>query len=311
MRVIFMGTPLFALETLEKIHEHHEVVGVFVQPDKPNSRGNKIQFSPIKQFALDNGLPLFQPTSVKKEESLELFKSLNADIAVVAAYGKILPQAMIDIPKYGIINVHASLLPQYRGASPIHQSLMNGDSETGVTIMNLVLELDAGDMILKKSTPISEEDNFETLHDRLASLGATACIEAMAQIENGTAVYTPQDGTQATFCGYITKEHQHIDFTKSSQEIKNIVRTFSPAPGAYAFINGKRVKIFSVSECCKSAHLDGKPGEIVGLAPKKGYIVRTKTSSVILTSLQPENKKRISGQDTLNGNMFKIGEQFS
>ncbi len=311
MRVIFMGTPLFALETLKKIHESHEVVGVFVQPDKPNSRGNKIHFSPIKQFALDNTLPLFQPSSVKKEETLSLFKSLNADIAVVAAYGKLLPQAMIDIPKHGIINVHASLLPQYRGASPIHQSLMNGDSETGVTIMNLVLELDAGDMILKHTTPITEEDNFETLHDRLALIGANACIEALTQIESGTAIYTPQDPTLATFCGYITKEHQHIDFKLSSREILNTIRTFSPSPGAYAFINGKRVKLFSAIECCKSEHLEGKPGEVVGIAGKVGYIVRTGSSSIVLTALQPENKKRISGQDSLNGNIFKIGEQFS
>lgn len=308
MRVIFMGTPLFALDTLKSIHQHHEVIGVFVQPDKPNMRGKQIQFSPIKQYAIEHSLPLFQPKSIKKEESIELIKSLAPDIIVVAAYGKLLPQSMLDIPPLGVINVHASLLPKYRGASPIHQALLSGDSVTGITIMNMILELDAGEMILKKETPITQEDNFETVHHRLALLGAQATIEALQLIEENKAIYTPQDSLQATFCGYITKEDMLLDFSLSTQQLLNIIKTFSPTPGAYCFYQGKRVKIFTALPIEKNYH--ALPGTIVDFVKKEGYLVKTSDGALLITALQPENKKRISGQDALNAQLFTLGEYF-
>lgn len=306
MRVLFMGTPEFAAVSLKKIMEIHDVAAVFTQPDKVNQRGNKIKYSPVKQLALDNNIEVFQPVSVRKEEVIEKIKEINPEIIVVVAYGKILPNELIAIPKYGTINVHASLLPKYRGAAPIHAAIINGEKETGVTIMDIAEELDAGDMILKKSTPISEEDNLETVHDRLAEIGADAVIEAMEQLFKGNAVKTVQNHSEATFVKPIKKDECKINWKKSSEEIFNMVRGMNPFPAAFTTLNEKILKVYEVEKVDKEYNCE--PGEVAELLKESGAVIKTGRGAVILKKVKPENKSIISGKDMINGNYIKAGD---
>ena len=306
MRVLFMGTPEFAAVSLKKIMEIHDVAAVFTQPDKVNQRGNKIKYSPVKQLALDNNIEVFQPVSVRKEEVIEKIKEINPEIIVVVAYGKILPNELIAIPKYGTINVHASLLPKYRGAAPIHAAIINGEKETGVTIMDIAEELDAGDMILKKSTPISEEDNLETVHDRLAEIGADAVIEAMEQLFKGNAVKTVQNHSEATFVKPIKKDECKINWKKSSEEIFNMVRGMNPFPAAFTTLNEKILKVYEVEKVDKEYNCE--PGEVAELLKESGAVIKTGKGAVILKKVKPENKSIISGKDMINGNYIKAGD---
>lgn len=306
MRVLFMGTPEFAAVSLKKIMEIHDVAAVFTQPDKVNQRGNKIKYSPVKQLALDNNIEVFQPVSVRKEEVIEKIKEINPEIIVVVAYGKILPNELIAIPKYGTINVHASLLPKYRGAAPIHAAIINGEKETGVTIMDIAEELDAGDMILKKSTPISEEDNLETVHDRLAEIGADAVIEAMEQLFKGNAVKTVQNHSEATFVKPIKKDECKINWKNSSEEIFNMVRGMNPFPAAFTTLNEKILKVYEVEKVDKEYNCE--PGEVAELLKESGAVIKTGKGAVILKKVKPENKSIISGKDMINGNYIKAGD---
>ncbi|MGL5796630.1 MAG: methionyl-tRNA formyltransferase, partial [Cetobacterium sp.] len=199
MRILFMGTPEFAVPSLDALREKHEIIAIFTKVDKPNTRGKKIKNTPVKEYGLENNIPVYQPASVKTEETLNLVKELNPDLIVVVAYGKIIPNEIIDFPKYGIINVHSSLLPKFRGAAPINAAIIAGEKESGVTIMDIAEELDAGDIILKGSTPIFEEDTFLTLHDRLKLIGAEKLVEAVNQIEKGIAKREVQKHSEATF----------------------------------------------------------------------------------------------------------------
>ena len=219
-----MGTPDFAVNSLKSLCDKHDVIGVFTKVDKPNLRGGKIKFVPVKEFAIEKEIPVYQPNSVKTEETLNLVRELNPDLIVVVAYGKILPKELIDIPKYGVINVHSSLLPKYRGAAPIHAAIINGEKETGVTIMYIAEELDAGDMILQGKTEITEEDNLGTLHDRLAEIGAKTLMEAVELIFEGKAPRIVQNHSEATFVKPIHKDETRINWEKSSREIFNFVR---------------------------------------------------------------------------------------
>lgn len=306
MRVLFMGTPEFAAVSLKKLIVEHEVIGVFTQPDKVNQRGNKIKYSPVKQLAIENKIEVFQPVSVKKEEVILKIRELNPDIIVVVAYGKILPNNLIEIPKYGTINVHASLLPKYRGAAPIHASIINGESETGVTIMNIAEELDAGDIILKKSTPILEEDNLETVHDRLADIGAEALCEALQLIVSGKAEKIPQNHSEATFVKPIKKEECKIDWKMSNKEIFDKVRGMNPFPAAFTILNDKILKIYEVEKLEKSYNCE--IGEVAEIFKDKGAAIKTGNGSVILKKVKPENKSLISGKDLINGNYIKVGD---
>ncbi len=304
-----MGTPEFALNSIKTLDENHDVIGIFTKIDKPNSRGKKIKFNPIKQYGLDNDITVYQPNSVKTDETIELVKKLNPDLIVVVAYGKILPQELIDIPKKGIINVHSSLLPKYRGAAPIHAAIINGEKESGVTIMDIVKELDAGDIILQAKTPINEMDTLEDLHDRLAVIGSKALLEAVNMIDNGTAVRTPQEESKVSFVKPIKKDECEIHWDHSMERVYNFIRGLNPFPSAYSFCNEKLYKVYFVEKYDRV--YDGEFGEVVDLVKGKGPIIKVLDGSLIITSVKPENKRMMTGADLVNGNYIKVGEKFS
>lgn len=308
MKVVFMGTPEFAAVSLRKIYEHHEVAAIFTQPDKVNKRGKKIKFSPVKEFAIEKGIDLYQPKSVKDEIIITKLKEINPDIIVVVAYGKILPNNLIEIPKYGTINVHASILPKYRGAAPIHAAIINGEKETGVTIMYIAEELDAGDMVLVKRTAITEDDTLESVHDRLAVLGADAAVEAMTAIFDGNNKRIKQNHLEATFVKPIKKEECIIDWNGSSEEIFNKVRGMNPFPVAFTVLNGKIVKVYEVKKN-NSEYEEFAAGTVVAIEKEFGAVIKCGKGSVILTKVKPENKNIINGKDFVNGNYIKTGDK--
>lgn len=307
MKILFMGTPDFAVPSLKMLYEKHEIVGVFTKIDKPNLRGGKIKFVPVKEFALEKGIPIYQPNSVKTEETLNIIKELNPNLIAVVAYGKILPKELIELPEYGVINVHSSLLPKYRGAAPIHAAMINGDSETGVTIQYIAEELDAGDIILTGKTPIFEEDNLGTLHDRLAEIGATTLLEAVTLISERKAPRTPQEHEKATFVKPIKKEETRVNWEKTSREIFNFVRGMNPFPTAFTTFDEKIFKLYSV-EIINSGY-NGEVGEIVDFVKGQGPVVKTGDGAVILKEVKPEGKKLLSGSDIINGNYFQKGNR--
>ncbi len=304
-----MGTPEFALNSIKTLDENHDVIGIFTKVDKPNSRGKKILFNPIKQYGLDNNIPVYQPNSVKTDETIEMVKELNPDLIVVVAYGKILPQELIDIPEKGIINVHSSLLPKYRGAAPIHAAIVNGEKESGVTIMDIVEKLDAGDIILQAKTPIDEMDTLADLHDRLALIGSEALLKAVNMIESGTVTRTPQDESKVTFVKPIKKDQCEIHWDHSMERVYNFVRGLNPFPSAYSFCNEKLYKIYFVEKYDRD--YAGEFGEVVDLIKGKGPVIKVLDGSLIITSVKPENKKKMTGSDLVNGNYVKVGEKFS
>lgn len=306
MRILFMGTPDFAVPCLEILDKKHQIIGVFTKVDKINKRGKKIEYLPVKQYAIDKNIPIYQPTSLKDDETKNIIKELNPDLIVVVAYGKIIPKDIIDMPKFGIINVHSSLLPRFRGAAPINAALMAGDEKSGVTIMYVAEGLDTGNIILAKETPITEEDNFETLHDRLKVLGAEALDEAVNLIEKGENQSIPQDETLATFVKPFKKEDLKIDWNKSKEEIFNFVRGLSPVPCSWTMDEDKLLKIYEVKKYDK-VYENGVNGEIVDKVKGKGPVVKIMGGSLIITSAKPESKKILSGADLLNGNFIKIG----
>jgi methionyl-tRNA formyltransferase len=306
MRILFMGTPDFAVPCLEILDKKHEIIGVFTKVDKINKRGKKIEYLPVKQYAIDKNIPIYQPNSLKDEETKNIIKELNPDLIVVVAYGKIIPKDIIDMPKFGIINVHSSLLPRFRGAAPINAALMAGDEKSGVTIMYVAEGLDTGNIILAKETPITEEDNFETLHDRLKFLGAEALDEAVNLIEKEENESIPQDDSLATFVKPFKKEDLKIDWNKSKEEIFNFVRGISPVPCAWTMDEDKLLKVYEVKKYDK-VYENGVNGEIVDKIKGKGPVVKVMGGSLIITSAKPESKKILSGADLLNGNFIKIG----
>ena len=306
MRILFMGTPDFAVPCLEILDKKHEIIGVFTKIDKINKRGKKIEYLPVKQYAIDKNIPIYQPNSLKDEETKNIIKELNPDLIVVVAYGKIIPKDIIDMPKFGIINVHSSLLPRFRGAAPINAALMAGDEKSGVTIMYVAEGLDTGNIILAKETPITEEDNFETLHDRLKFLGAEALDKAVSLIEKGENESIPQDDSLATFVKPFKKEDLKIDWNKSKEEIFNFVRGISPVPCAWTMDEDKLLKVYEVKKYDK-VYENGVNGEIVDKVKGKGPVVKVMGGSLIITSAKPESKKILSGADLLNGNFIKVG----
>lgn len=307
MRILFMGTPEFAVPSLNILNSEHDIIGVFTKIDKPNMRGKKIKYTPVKEYALEHNIPVYQPNSLKNEETQNLIKNLNPDLIVVVAYGKILPKEIIDMPKYGVINVHSSLLPKYRGAAPINAALIHGEVESGVSIMYIAEELDAGDVILTVKTPISDEDSFLTLHDRLKELGAQGLIQAVRLIEKGEAPRIVQNHSEATFVKPFSKEDCRINWEKSEREIFNFVRGMNPFPSAFTTLDEKIFKIYAVEENFKK-YDNGVCGEVVDLKKGKGVVVKTGNGSVILTQVKPENKKLLNGADIINGGILKVGD---
>lgn len=304
MNIVFMGTPDFAVACLEKlIGSRHKVLAVFTQPDKPVGRKQILTAPPVKELAVKNGISVYQPESLKKDSSaVEILKELNPDIIIVVAYGKILPKEILKLPKFGCINVHASLLPKYRGAAPIQWAVINGDKETGVTVMQMDEGLDTGDMLLVKKTAIDENETSEELFDRLSLIGADALIECLDLIEKGNITPEKQDESKATFTKKITKEMCPIDWTKSAIEIHNLVRGLQTWPCATTVLNGKTLKIHKT----KLSNITGnKPGCVVDNNDNVTVCCGDGTCIEIL-ELQPEGKKRMSAKAFLLGNKIEI-----
>lgn len=306
MNVVFMGTPDFATGCLSSILEAgHTVSGVFTQPDKPKGRGHKLAFSPVKELALSHGLPVYQPKGFKSGEAFEILRQLSPDVIVVVAYGRILPKAVLELPKYGCINVHASLLPKYRGAGPIQWAVLNGEKETGVTTMYMAEGLDTGDMIFKESIPIEENETAGDLFDRLAVLGASLIVKTLDAVEAGTAPREVQDDVQASYAPMLTKELCAVDFHKTAQEIHNQIRGLSPWPGSTTLFHGKLLKIHSSRLCEGEGTVPGT------LMDSKHLILACGDGSCIeLTSVQLEGAKRMDGLSFINGQRIKAGEIF-
>lgn len=303
-----MGTPEFAIPSLEKVYGNTDLKMIFTKEDKPNARGNKIIYSPVKQFGLDKNIKVMQPKKLKDEELINEIKEINPDSIVVVAYGKIIPKEIIDIPKYGIINVHSSLLPKYRGASPIHSAILNGDTESGVSIMYIEEELDAGDVILKEYCEITEEDTLGSLHDKLKRLGAVGLEKALKLIEEEKVVAEKQDESKVSFVKPISKEQGKIDWNNSKEVIYNHVRGLNPFPGAYTFNKNKEmIKIYKTEKVEKK--YSGKNGEIVEIINKKGPVIKTENGGIILLEVKFQGKKIQTGMDILNGRKMSIGER--
>lgn len=299
MKIVFMGTPDFSVNALENIVKAgHDVVGVITQPDKPKGRGGKMQYTPVKEKALELGLDVYQPQRVKETEFIEKLKEMNPDAIVVIAFGQILPKAILDMPKYGCINVHASLLPKYRGAAPIQWSVIDGEKETGVTTMYMNEGLDTGDIIDKVVVPIDKKETGGSLFDKLAIEGGKLILKTLIELENGTAVRTPQDDSKSNYAGMINKQLGKIDFNKSANEIERFIRGLNPWPSAYTKMDGKTLKIWDAD--VDDSENDSAPGTITEVG--KDFIrVATGKGSLKILELQLEGKKRMKTRDFLNG----------
>lgn len=307
MKTIFMGTPEFAIPSLKAVSQNTDLKLIFTKEDKRNARGNKIIYSPVKQFGLDNNIEVIQPKRMKDEEVIDKIKEVNPDLIVVVAYGKILPKEIIDIPKYGIINVHSSLLPKYRGASPIHSAILNGDKESGVSIMYIEEGLDSGDVILKETCEITEDDTLGTLHDRLKELGAIGLEKALKLIEVGEVKAEKQDDSKATFVKPITKEQAKIDWNNTKEVIFNQIRGLNPFPGAYTHNEkNENIKIYKSEKLEKE--YAGENGTVVEMT-KKGPVVKVANGALRLLEIKFEGKKLQSGADVVNGRKMAVGEK--
>ncbi len=299
MKIIFMGTPDFAVGTLEEIIKAgHEVVLVVTQPDKPKGRGGAVAFPPVKECALAHSLEVFQPNKIREEENVEYIRKYNPDMIVVAAFGQILPKSILDMPKYGCINVHASLLPKYRGAAPIQWAILNGDEFTGVTIQRMDIGVDTGDMIAKREIRIAEDETGGSLFDKLAVLGAQLCVETMARIEAGTAEYIPQNHEKATHVSMIGKELGDIDWHRPAVEIERLIRGLNPWPSAYTRLDGKTFKIWRARVVSETT--DYQPGCIIRVE-KDCMEVQTGKGVLSLLEVQIEGKKRMEVDAFLRG----------
>lgn len=308
LRILFMGTPDFARESLEAAYNAgYEILGVVTNPDKPKGRGMKMVASPVKEFALEKGLTVYQPEKVRKnEEFIEKIKSLNPDVICVVAYGKILPKEILEIPKYGCINVHGSLLPKYRGAAPIQWAVLNGDKETGVTTMYMDVGMDTGDMILKEKVEIGEDETTGELWDRLSKIGGKLLVETLKQIEEGTAPREKQ-GEEFTMAPMLNKEMSKINWDEqTAQNIKNLVRGLNPIMGAYTFLDEKKIKFWKVDIAKQDEIIADnieilKNGTVILSNPKEGLFVKTKDGILKVLEIQGENAKRMSIGDFLRG----------
>ena len=305
MRVVFMGTSEFSVGTLENlVKAGYEVVGVITQPDKPKGRGKSMQFSPVKEKALEYNIPVYQPFRVKEEAFIEELKAMEPEFIVVVAFGQILPKAILDMPKYGCINVHASLLPKLRGAAPIEWSIINGEKETGITTMFMDVGLDTGDMLLKSVTPIEPSDTGATLHDRLSIMGAKLLVETLTGLENGTIQRIKQKDEESSYAKMLTKSLGKIDFTKSAEEIERLIRGLNPWPSAYTSLDGKTLKIWSAKVIGEDS--TGTPGEIVEVT-KNSMVIQTGKGQLSLLELQLEGKKRMEVDAFLRGYEVAVG----
>ena len=300
MRIIFMGTPEFACPTLQKLLDRGEdVIAVVTQPDRPKGRGQQTLPPPVKVLAEKHGIPVMQPLKVRVPEVVESIRALAPDLIVVVAFGQILPKSLLDIPRHGCINVHASLLPRWRGAAPLNWCIINGETETGVTTMMMDVGLDTGDMLVKKSTSIDSDENTQSLHDRLSVVGAEALSETLDLLKAGKLVREKQDDALTCYAPMLKKEDGLIDWSREPQAIRNLVRGMTPWPGAFSFLDGKMLKIYRVG----TAGGEGTPGSVIR-AGREGLEVACSGGSIVIEELQLEGKKRLHAGDFLAG--YKI-----
>ncbi len=299
MRIVFMGTPDFAVPTLESLLEsEHQVVGVVTQPDKPKGRGGKVQMTPVKELAVKYDVPVHQPVRIKEEESYGILKQWNPDAIVVVAFGQILPKRILDLPQYGCINVHASLLPKLRGAAPIQWAVIEGEKASGVTTMYMDEGLDTGDMLLKEEIPLTDTETGGSLHDKLMVLGGPLILRTLEGLQKGTISRTPQKHSEHTYAKMLDKKLGKLDFSKPASEIERLIRGLNPWPSAYTSLGGKTLKIWEAKVVPSPGQ--GTPGEILETA--RTYItVQTGEDALQILSLQLEGKKRMSTEAFLRG----------
>lgn len=316
MKIVFMGTPDFAVGALEAlIGAGHEITAVVTQPDKPKGRSKELQFPPVKECAAKHGIPVLQPRRIKTPEAIEELKKYPADVYIVAAFGQFLSQEILDMPKYGCLNIHASLLPRYRGASPIQHVIIEGEKETGVTIMQMDAGVDTGDMLYKKAVAIEDTDTFETLHDKLMVLGGEAIVEALSLLEAGSLVPEKQEDALSCHAPLIEKSMGEMDFQKSAVELDRLVRGMNPWPSAYTYYKGKQLKIWKAEPVLKnknSGTVQESNGEMPGTitaVTKDAIEVAAKEGHLLIRELQLEGKKRMSAHDFLLGVRVTPGER--
>lgn len=306
-RVIFMGTPEFAVPCLAALYEHCDVIGVVTQPDKPRGRGQKLVPSPVKAWAEAHGLPVWQPKKIKEEAFTAFLEEQKPDLMVVVAFGQILSQRILDIPPYGCINVHGSLLPRYRGAAPMQWCVIDGEKKTGVTTMFMDAGLDTGDMLLKAEFPIGPDTTLEEVHDGLMELGAKVLIETLEALSAGTLKRIPQTG-ESNYAPMLTKETGHIHWTDTAKKIHDLVRGLDSWPGAYTFLDSKKYKIWRTS--CTAEKTAAQPGTILRADKKEGLFVAAGDGVLEVTELQAPGKKRMAARDYLNGHAIALPAQF-
>lgn len=305
MKLVFMGTPDFAVPSLKALVEAgYDVAAVFTQPDKPKNRGMKLQPTPVKEYALTQEIPVYQPATLRNGEALSILREISPDLIVVAAYGKILPVDILELPRLGCINVHSSLLPKYRGAAPINWAILNGEDESGVTIMYMAEGLDTGDMIAQEKTPITLEDTASTLHDRLAVMGAALVVKVAAMLEKGTARRAEQDDSLSCYAPMLSKELSPMDWSRSARQLHDQVRGLAPWPSAIAQIDGVRCKVWATT---LTEETSGKPAGTIVQADKKALKIVCGDGQVLrIDELQPDGKKRMAATAFLLGHPIML-----
>lgn len=304
LRVLFMGTPDFALPSCKAIRENYNLVGVVTQPDRPKGRGGKVLPPPVKEFALQHNIPVWQPTVLKDGSFAEVLDETSPDLIVVAAYGRILPEYILNYPRFGCINVHGSILPKYRGAAPIQRAVINGESESGVTIMKMAKGMDTGDMILVEKTDIAASDTAGSLFDRLAELGAAALLRAIEQIMNGTAVYTKQNDAEATYAPMIDKAEAQVDFSHSAASVAHLIMGMNPSPGAFIEVDGCRLKLH---EAYTWKETKAPAGVITEISPEGISVSCGDGRSVLIKTIQKQGKNKTDAYSYACGAKLAVG----
>ena len=307
MKVIFAGTPQFAASALAALHKEHQIIAVLTQPDRPAGRGMQLTASPVKQFAMQHDLAVMQPVTLKSEEVQRSIAALDADVMVVAAYGLILPKAVLQLPRYGCLNIHASLLPRWRGAAPIQRAILAGDNETGITIMQMDEGLDTGDMLLRKACPIEQSDTAQTLHDKLAEMGADCILEALRLLGENRLTPVRQDNGAACYAAKLLKGEAQVDWRQDARQIERAVRAFNPFPVCQTTLDGVIIKIWQAGIC---ADTSGEPGKVLA-ADKLGITVACGKDALRLEILQRPGGKAQPAAQFLQAMPIRIGDQFS
>jgi methionyl-tRNA formyltransferase len=306
VKIIFAGTPHFAASALAALHKEHQIVAVLTQPDRPSGRGMQLTASPVKQLALQHGLPVIQSVSLRSEQAQQEIAALDADVMVVAAYGLILPKVVLEMPRFGCLNIHASLLPRWRGAAPIQRAILAGDSETGITIMQMDVGLDTGDMLLRSKCPIEACDNAETLHDKLAEMGAVSILEVLRLLEKNLLTPAKQDNDAACYAAKLLKGEGLIDWRQDAEQIARAVRAYNPFPGCQGKLNDVVIKVWQVDVC---ADKQGAPGDIL-LVDKQGVTVACGKDALTLKVLQRPGGKAQPAVQFLQAMPVKAGDKF-